>query len=291
MSVLYPSFIVTNKSYTLQIVISVDQTQGLLPCRYNIQDCSSFTSFIEGLRNLLAKHPEPEHLYDRHPNLSSSKKHPLLAKPRGDQQPERRIEVKLQVSGQGKGATSSSSTTLVIRDDNVDVMGFSNHRGVWYELGNNRCMPLPPRYNNSELLPASWVINKEQVANLLVVSSTCLGKTFAVGAVRALHRYPEHVADGMDPRLALVGLCVMVCDSARMNPVLKTIAEGWNTGTRFTEQLMTDTVGKYEWMSRSLWQWSRRNYAKPHPAESDLQAVRLVLNGDPLCTLFYRFKA
>jgi hypothetical protein len=189
------------------------------------------------------------------------------------------IHIKLQVSGQGKGRAtlSSSTTTLVIRDDNVDVVGFMNQKGDCYAIGNGN--NLPPRYNSKPL--AGWVISKEQVVNVLV------GKTFAADAVRVLSCYPEHVADGVNPMLALVGLSVMVCDSARMNPVHEKIADGWSTGTRFSQQFMTDTMGKYEWMSRSMWQWSRRDYAKPDPTDIDLQAVCLVLNGTVITFLLY----
>ncbi|CAO2149207.1 unnamed protein product [Urochloa humidicola] len=80
----------------------------------------------------------------------------------------------------------------------------------------------------------------------------------------------------MSARVALAGLIIMVCDSARMNPLQKDIADGWSTGTRFTnKQLMA--MQKHAEMSRKLWEWKSRDYTEPH-CVSELQATYLVLN-------------
>ena len=111
------------------------------------------------------------------------------------------------------------------------------------------------------------------------LTSANLGKTFATDAVDVLSRF-TNVADGDNPRLELVGLMFMVSESARMNPVRDAIARGWDTGTGFTKQLMTDYVWKYVEMSRHLRHWKRGNYAERRP-DSELGDIYLVLNGNP----------
>ena len=61
------------------------------------------------------------------------------------------------------------------------------------------------------------------------------------------------------PRLALVGLSVMVCQSARMNRLHDAIAGGWETGARFTTQLL-DYIENWEEISRALLVWKDHSY-------------------------------
>jgi hypothetical protein len=250
---------------------------------YTIGDeISSFISFMEALRVKLAEHPDREDILDLHgdPNLRSTRNHPVLAKQRADgEQPARWIEVKVQVVEDNEETTS---TTLVMRDDYMDIMGFMNQYGNWFDLGNRRV--LPPEYR-SELL--GWgnsyksildAGNVEEVVDKL--TSANLGKSFATHAVRLLSRYDPAVADGDKPsRLALVGLSIMVCDSARMNPVHDIIVDGWNTGTGYNARRMCCYIWKYKNMSRALRRWKISNYAEPRP-NSQLDAIYLVLNGD-----------
>jgi len=88
------------------------------------------------------------------------------------------------------------------------------------------------------------------------------------------------VVDVYNSRRAIVGLMFMVSESTRMNPVRDAIARGWDTGTGFTKQLMTDYVWKYVEMSRHLRHWKRGNYAERRP-DSELRDIYLVLNGNP----------
>lgn len=96
---------------------------------YTIGD-DNFTEFINNLRGTLASHHEPEDMCPDPP--IENKKHPLLAKLRAEQQPARWIQIELKADG-----NKTSTITLVMRDDNVDVMGFKNQMG-WFELGNWR---------------------------------------------------------------------------------------------------------------------------------------------------------
>jgi hypothetical protein len=217
------------------------------------------------------------------PELSGSQIHPLLPKPRAEQ-PVRWIHIKLQVV---EGKELSSSATLLMRDDNVDVIGFINQSGVRYYFAD-------PKRSVRRMLPAKYKSvllgwgnsyksilddrNKEEVMDILMKSAK-LGKTFATDAVRVLSCYPDKVAGTeMSDRIAVVGLMFMVSESAKMNPVHKAIAGGWDTGTGFTKQLMTDYVWKYVEMSWRLREWKGRNYAEPRP-DSELHDICLVLNG------------
>jgi len=117
-----------------------------------------------------------------------------------------------------------------------------------------------------------------------------LGRDFTKKAVRMLSTYdpdpdPCQVA-GVDPcpRVALAGLIVVVCESARMNPPHDSFARGWSTGMGFAKQLMKDYAWKHGQMSRNLMKWrsggydnivTEHNY-QPHPI-TELQTVHLVL--------------
>jgi hypothetical protein len=253
---------------------------------WTIGDHRSFTAFIKKLRGILADHQDREDIYDRHvdPNLSGSQKHPLLAKPRAER-PVRWIHITLQLQVV-EGEESSSSATLLMSDDNVDVIGFINQCGVCYDFADRKRSArrmLPQEYKSvllgwgnsyKSILAAR---NLEEVMDRL--TSARLGKSFATHAVRVLSRFPD-VADGDNPRLALVGLMFVVSESARLNPVQEAIAGGWDwdTGTGFTKQLMTDHVCKYVDMSRRLRQWKRGGYAEQCP-DSELRDICLVLNG------------
>jgi len=252
---------------------------------YTVDDHrSSFTEFIKDLRVILADHQDREDICDRHvgPNISSSRKHPLLPKPRAEQ-PVRWIRIKLQLQVV-EGEESSSSATLLMRDDNVDVIGFINQSGVCYDFAdqNRSCRRmLPPKYKSVLL---GWgnsyksilgVRKEKEVMDRL--TSANLGKTFATDAVDVLSRF-TNVADGDNPRLELVGLMFMVSESAKMNPVHDDITRGWDNGKGFTKESMTKYVWKYVEMSRRLRHWKKGGYARPQP-DSELGAIYLVLNG------------
>ena len=60
-------------------------------------------------------------------------------------------------------------------------------------------------------------------------------------------------------RLALVGLSVMVCQSARMKRLHDAIAGDWDTGASFTMQLL-DYIKNWERISRALLLWKDHSY-------------------------------
>jgi hypothetical protein len=168
------------------------------------------------------------------------------------------LEIKLQVAGE------ETSTTLAVGADSLKVIGFMNQNGNWYGLSPRR--GLPHNYK-AQLLHwgKSWLGNYKNILDagneeevVKILDSARLGKTFAAKAVRVLSSYPD-VADGDNPRLALVGLSVMVCDSARMNPLHDAVAAGWETGMGFTTQLL-DYIENWEEISRALLVWKDHNY-------------------------------
>lgn len=221
---------------------------------YSIGDELSFISFIMDLRRVLADRSGHEDILDRHcsSNLSSAREHQLLAKRHADQPPNY-LDIKLQVAGE------ATWTTLVVRDDNVDVLGFKNQNRVCYELGGSwrlHSVLVGWGVSYTSILDAR---NQEEVANKL--DSARLGRGFAMEAVRALSRYrpAADVADGISPRLALAGLSVMFCQSAKMNPLRDNFARGWSTGAAFTKQLM-DYMLNWERISSALLDWKDRGY-------------------------------
>jgi len=259
-------------------------------------DAMSFTDFIMALRRILSDHPDREDILDGHGllNLCFAQQNPLLAKTRSDE-PGRWQHVKLQAVEGGE----MLSTTLVMRDDNLFVHGFMNQQGVWYELvgdptGTTACM-LPPEYKPKLLhwcgIGYKSVLGAKTYDEAMhKLEGAHLGRDFALNAVRKLSGFTntDEEADAvMSVRLALAGLMFMVCESARMNPVLDSFAGGWNTGTGFAKELMMHRyVWNYGIMSRRLREWKLRNYAEPHPY-SELRAIYLVLNSPMLARRHY----
>jgi len=90
--------------------------------------------------------------------------------------------------------------------------------------------------------------------------------------------YPNQV-DGINisTGLALAGLIIIFCESARMQPIYNAFAVRWKEGKALNRQLMDDYVWKYVEMSRNLQAWKSRNYTEPHRIR-EKQATSLVLN-------------
>ncbi|KAL6640837.1 hypothetical protein ACP70R_021960 [Stipagrostis hirtigluma subsp. patula] len=225
-----------------------------------IGDKNEFTTFINNLRSMLTNQPHPEDVLEsyRGKEVSSTRNHPVLARPRV-KQPTRWIHIELQVPGE-----ETSRTTLAVRDDNLYVMGFMNQSGVWYDLGNPYgAKMLPPEY---ESILLGWGITYTSILNvrnkkavLEKLHSVRLGKVFATAAVHTLSRYPD-VEDGEDPRLALVGLLIMVCETAKLNPLQRHFEDGWETEKEFTPTLM-EYIWNWGPISRALLTWKEEGYS------------------------------
>jgi hypothetical protein len=271
---------------------------GHVTVEYTVGDAMSFTEFIMALRSVLADHQDCEDVLDRNKllNLSSTREHPLLPKQRNAEEPRRWLHVKLQVEGDN----NTLRTTLLMRDDNLYVLGFINHQGVCFELQDDTNKSegiLGNVYSNVRAL--EWTVkyasilgvsNTDEVAHKLTEAAEGLGRKFIENAVRVLSRYPTHHAGiTLTDREALAGLIIMVCESARINPLLDSVARGWSYKTGFNKQLMERYAwnGNYAKKSGVLLKWKAEGYNeprnKPHPID-ELGAIYLVLNSRAMCS-------
>jgi hypothetical protein len=110
-----------------------------------------------------------------------------------------------------------------------------------------------------------------------ILSRTMVGREFAMKAVQVLSHYPDWV-DDMNPRMALAGLIIMVCETARMNPI-NNFARWWSNNSMESTMghLMRDYVLKYGRMSHELLTWKSKGYTNPNPY-SQVHDIYLVLN-------------
>lgn len=217
-----------------------------------------FTASIEQLRRVLADHPDREDALvseapdDKGKALLDTAKHPaVLARPCA-RQPRRLIHIKLvAVAGE-----DTSSTTLAVRDDKCYGVGFKNQSGVWYDLGNQGGdMALPSEYNSVLL---DWGVSYKDILHLSdwdqvvkELDSVSLGKEFLMKAVRTLSRYPDVEDCDLNTRLALAGLMIMVCESAKFNHFHKHFVHGWGSGTGFSRELV-NYIRNWGHISRAL---------------------------------------
>ncbi|CAL4995358.1 unnamed protein product [Urochloa decumbens] len=287
---------------------------------YSIDDKDelSFISFMMELRRILANHSDHEDIFDHHPdsNLSSSREHPLLAK-QSATQPSRWLEVELKVV-EGK---ETLSTTLLMRDDNLYVLGFMNQKGEVYGLHDKSCARmLPSKYKPKQLgcdVSYRSLLGAESRREVVeTLTDARLGRCFAVDAVRVLSCFPEWVdgtdmdpviallrgLDGrdMNPMMALAGLIFMVCESARMNVLHNLFADGWGLGkfgdTRLTPEMLISKRKKtkemlecYVWnygkMSSDLRTWMSNGYAKSRDFSSHKEVSRTDVEMHPISQL------
>lgn len=198
-------------------------------------DNEKYKKFIDDLRMLFA-HPKDgsrrEYIKEKKDGQRSIC--PVLGVQQGRKRPARWIHIKL--------IAKDAETTLVIRDDNLYVKGFTGEGGQWFELWEKRednNEKLPPEYSAKQLWGFKYdnlmkLNDNEQVKATL--KNTKLGKAFAETAVLRLSRYcPEGVENNKDDipvRLGLAGLIVMICESARFKPILDHIAgaDCWKHG-------------------------------------------------------------
>ncbi|CAO2149204.1 unnamed protein product [Urochloa humidicola] len=264
---------------------------------FRIGDELTFISFMMRLRQRLANHTEEAERTDimgthHDPDLNTTQTHPLLPRQRLLDQPLRWIRIKLEVD-------EMTSTTLVMRDDNLYVHGFMNGKGAWYEVLEHRdsksMLPLAefnPHFTITRwglgypgllgvVRRGTWYEKHCAVAEKLENEICSSGKAFAVNAARTLCSFPDRYSDQwyMDPKVALAGLFVIVSESARMTPLHDAIACGWNRRhwKGFTKQLMLNYVWSYGAMSRRLRNWKEGNYTEENRVP-DLLDTYLVLN-------------
>jgi len=156
-----------------------------------------------------------------------------------------------------------------------------------------------PREYRSKILEWGWGYygrDREQI-----LGPARLGKTFMAEAVRELSRFTDR-GPSEEAKRSLVGLMIMVCDSARMEPVREAMAGGWNKGgTELTEQLNNYDSQNWKVISRAQLDWRDHAYQGwPEnstlesmgitSADDALKAVSLVFNDpDRICPPYYDF--
>ena len=110
-------------------------------------DAEGFSTFIIELRRLVTDHPRCRDLVADHPDLSSTSNNKVLRKVKDPDthriQPESLFHIKLEAEAE-EGVEETSSIILVMRCDNLDVIGFINmqdRRACCYEPGSHRELP------------------------------------------------------------------------------------------------------------------------------------------------------
>jgi len=267
-------------------------------------DAEGFSTFIIELRRLVTDHPRCRDLVADHPDLSSTSNNKVLRKVNMQEvnltypdtrriQPESLFHIKLEAEAE-EGVEETSSIILVMRCDNLDVIGFINmqdRRAFCYEPGSRRVLP---RAYSSKILYWGWDYgrDREQIPmdprvlqwwdygrdRKQILGPARLGKTFMAEAVRKLSRFTGR--DSEEAKRSLVGLMMMVCDSARMEPVREAMAGGWKHGTELTEQL-NNYRGNWLEISGALLDWRDHAY-QGWPENSTLESIGIMSPEDAL---------
>lgn len=83
-------------------------------------------------------------------------------------------------------------------------------------------------------------------------------KDFAMKAVRTLSCYPNVEEEDLNPKVALAGLSIMFCESARLTRVHEHNENGWDEiGTGFSQQLM-EYIQYSDPIAENLLSWKDR---------------------------------
>jgi hypothetical protein len=120
-------------------------------------------------------------------------------------------------------------------------------------------------------------------------------------AVRTLSRYPDVHDDDMNPRIAVVALMMLFCESAKLDFLHKSFVKHWGTKLEFTEE-MRRYVLDWKELSAALLHWKYHLYRRWTPRSLELleqfsikserlalEAVHLVHNDHPLRHQVYYF--
>ncbi|XP_066336712.1 uncharacterized protein [Miscanthus floridulus] len=250
-------------------------------------DAEGFSTFIIELRRLVTDHPRCRDLVADHPDLSSTSNNKVLQREEDEYltdpdthliPPEILFHIKLEAEAE-EGVEETSSIILVMRCDNLDVIGFINmqdRRAFCYEPDSRRVLP---REYSSKILQwwGYYGRDREQI-----LGPARLGKTFMAEAVRELSRFTYRGASE-EAKRSLMGLMIMVCDSARMEPVREAMAGVWNKGgTELTEQLNNyDSRNLWKVISGALLDWRDHAY-QGWPQNSTLQSMGITSADDAL---------
>ncbi|CAO2198301.1 unnamed protein product [Urochloa humidicola] len=252
--------------------------------RYTIGDQNGYRKFIEELREMLCS----EYIeYDD--DKGKHVKKPVLPGQQRKKQPEW-----IHIDITAKEGTRTSSTTLVMRTDNLYVKGFKNHEEKWFEF----CEPekkdeksqkekndeeksqqekkdkensnLPAEYDaeklvfNSESDNTSTDVIYSSILGLSdaqqvkrTLKTTRLGKALAERAVGRLSSYQNNMNNDNTVRLGLAGLIVMICEAARTDPFLQHLEGAWDQGMGLKEEKLFVCMWYWGAMSAAL---RKRNF-------------------------------
>ncbi|KAI5015838.1 hypothetical protein ZWY2020_059377 [Hordeum vulgare] len=296
------------------LLFNNDQRTKQMDLKYTIEEDKEggFNAFIKELRGVLAHHDHQEGILDGHPDpeyVSALNKPAMLAKQCINRWPARLINIKLQVQ---QLSGKETSTTLAVRDNNAHLLGFMNQQGVWYDLKEEQSRfkdnELPPEFNSEPLNwgsykdilgisergveDSSWGLMEEEDVDVSAwdevrekLGTENLGKDFAINAVRTLSRYP-HVEKGDCPKLALAGLIIIFCESARLDPVHKHIQHFWDweddiQHRGFPNQLM-EYVQKSDLVSQALVLWKASRWSRSFLPSTELRGMGILIPEDAL---------
>ncbi|KAL6658375.1 hypothetical protein ACP70R_003961 [Stipagrostis hirtigluma subsp. patula] len=277
-------------------ITAVRNIQEVVKLSYNIRDdAEGYIKFINELRKSVVNRDKRGVVDDIFENGSAA--HPVLAEQATTDNPPQWIEITMGPAERYwtnplLSDKNMLEITLAVRKDNLYIVGFKNKNG-WFQLeGTDHKLP---EYYNAKLLSDWFVdygglmkfVNSDQLKSTLKFIR--LGKDFAVRAVRRLSCYdPDGVENNDDnpTRLGLMGLTMMISEAARMNPILDTIAGGWNGGAGLTSRQL-DIIWDWKNMSAALLLWKESHYKKWPQERKDspglaLASIHLVLNSKNL---------
>ncbi|KAF6987002.1 hypothetical protein CFC21_022629 [Triticum aestivum] len=249
---------------------------------FDLNAVGGYERFIDMFRDKLARHRQRDEYIAMHgPWLVD---HPLLPEQRTPK-PARWMHINLTEKDANTGDVRR--TTVIVRDDNVFVVGFQNRNRDYFEFGiDNRSthiIPEPDHLNNDQEPAKLFFLGCDADYPDLVgckgnLADLDLGKEAMTRAVRTLWAYtnikgPADTATRKD----LARVCVVIAESARMASHFDTVRTGWNTqGSRInlTQVRYVDTWSK---MSRALIKCAKENLEnlRTHPA---FDVLHLLLN-------------
>jgi len=215
-------------------------------------DREDYTVFIKKLRGILSCHLDnpKQHVRD---SRDGSVRH-VLPRQRYGRKPQRWIYIKL-VLGDGNGA--GAETTLVVRDDNVYLIGFKNKRGELFEFGFSgtidRSKKSMPMLGGSRFLECDVNYGSLLQGGARNFVGMKVDRKFASIAVTRLSVYEQGQGGIVDTttRVVLARLMVMVCEAARMRPLLETL----NAKCCCIDRKHVDYIWGWGDMSEALLRW------------------------------------
>lgn len=252
-------------------------------------DAQAFTDHVKQLRKKVAMGNDDEHVLESYTGTDDLKDRPILAKPGHNFRVEAERCVYIELQAKIKEDPEIWSTTLAVRNDNCSGVGFMNKSKVWYDLGYMsddgwRNNILPAEHNSvflgwkvgyNQILQASdWRKELNKAAGQIFITK------FVMNAVRTLSRYPDVQDDDMNPRIAVVALMIVSCESAKLEFLHKSFEAHWGANkVEFVTEDMKDHVSAWEEMSRTLMHWKYHFYRSWPETSKMLKQINITSQG------------